>query len=79
MQGSAKVSAGGPVRTRSSMAKAGSIASLEELEVVGKANAKKQMEWASGRYAARCRHSASALHTAVSHFVCPFLRGPFQC
>ncbi|BDA42962.1 ABC transporter G family member 22 [Coccomyxa sp. Obi] len=57
-QGSAKVvpasatAAGGPVRTRSSMGKAGSIASLEELEAVGKAQVKKQMEWASGKYAA---------------------------
>ena len=35
-------------------AKHGSIASLEELESAGKAQTKKQMEWASGRYAARC-------------------------
>ncbi len=41
------------MRTRSSMGKAGSIASLEELEAVGKAQVKKQMEWASGKYAAR--------------------------
>ena len=59
MQGSAKVApasapvASGPVRTRSTMGKAGSIASLEELEAVGKAQVKKQMEWASGKYAAR--------------------------
>lgn len=33
--------------------KAGSIANLEELEALGKAQIKKQMEWASGRYAAR--------------------------
>jgi hypothetical protein len=36
------------------MNKVGSIASLEELEALGKTRVKKQMEWASGRYAARC-------------------------
>ncbi|EIE27766.1 hypothetical protein COCSUDRAFT_45983 [Coccomyxa subellipsoidea C-169] len=55
-QGSAKVAPAttAPVvgRTRSSMGKAGSIASLEDLEAVGKAQVKKQMEWASGKYAA---------------------------
>jgi hypothetical protein len=47
------VAGGAPVRSRSTMGKAGSIASLEELEAVGKAQVKKQMEWASGIYAAR--------------------------
>lgn len=53
VQGSGKGSKGTTPKKFGAGAKHGSIACLEELEAVGKAQTKKQMEWASGRYAAR--------------------------
>ena len=50
-------------------AKAGSIACLDELEAVGKARVKQQMEWASGRYAARCALQPGA-HVHARYRLC---------